>query len=62
MDSWRRLKKEKGVNQMKEYDWDEILNEMKKFARIEDITDIIIIGDKDGEMQGVRRLVIGEDD
>jgi len=35
-----------------DYDWEEILNYMKQFAKVEDIRDIIIIGTKDG----IRRI------
>ena len=39
-------------------DWDEILNIMKQFSRIENITDIILLGDKSGEGLGIRRIII----
>lgn len=48
-----------------EYDWDSIMLIMKGFARVENITDIIIIGDGVGEGQGVRRIKltgVNEDD
>jgi len=43
---------------MIEYDWKEILMHLKAFARIEDITDIILLRDKSGEGQGIRRIKI----
>ena len=39
-----------------DYDWEEILNYMKQFAKVEDIKDIIIIGADDG----IRRINVGE--
>ena len=38
-------------------DWEEILEIMKAFARVEDITDIIILGNERGG-HGVRRIIL----
>ena len=37
---------------MNEYDWDDIIDKMKGFVRVEEISDIIVVGE-DG---GVRRI------
>lgn len=39
-----------------DYDWNEILEFMKKFALVEDINDIVLIGEKDG----IRRIKLWE--
>ena len=36
------------------YDWEEILNFMKSFVRVEEIKDIVIVGEKDG----IRRIKV----
>lgn len=38
-----------------EYDWEEILNAMKRFTNVEDIDDIVLLGDEGG----IRRIVVG---
>jgi len=47
---------------MSTYDWKGILAEMKSFARIDDITDIILVGEQTGEGQGIRRIMIREEE
>ena len=39
-------------------DLTEIFEEIKKFSRVEDITDIIILGNKNGKGFGVRRIIL----
>lgn len=39
---------------MNEYDWDDIIEKMKGFTRVEDIDDIVILG----ENGGVRRIKV----
>jgi len=39
-----------------DYDWADIMSLLKKFASVEDIRDIIIVG----ENEGVRRIMVGE--
>lgn len=41
---------------MIDYDWEEILSLMKAFARVDNITDIILLGEKEGEGQSIRRI------
>ena len=43
---------------MTEYDWDDILEKLKSFARVEDIIDLVVLG-QDG---GVRRIILEEYD
>lgn len=45
---------------MVKYDWEQILAEIKAYARVEDITDIILLGNKEGEGFGIRRLKLDE--
>jgi len=40
---------------MDNYDWEEIINIMKGFARVEGIQDILIVG----EDEGIRRIKVG---
>jgi len=47
---------------MTTYDWEEILSHMKSFARVENITDIILLGDSTGKGVGIRRIRIEEDE
>lgn len=46
---------------MREYDWEQILSMIKSFARIDDISEIILLGDKEGEGQGIRRIKLRDD-
>jgi metallophosphoesterase superfamily enzyme len=45
---------------MKKYDWNEIIKIIQSFAKVEDISDIILLGDKKGVGQGVRRIELLE--
>lgn len=45
---------------MVEYDWEQIISQIKAYARIEDITDIILLGNNNGEGVGIRRLKLDE--
>lgn len=41
----------------REYDWEELLLPIKSFARVENIKEIIILGDNDG----VRRVILEDE-
>ena len=44
-----------------DYDWEYILQIIKSYARIEEITDIILLGKGEGTGLGIRRIKLTEE-